>query len=63
MTKKNVEGRHVCYDKQSDYLMMIIFVLGTMCIMRSMYVVIPPMQSDETSYQSSLDSPLTPPSL
>jgi hypothetical protein len=50
-------------ESQSDYLLMVIFVLGSICIMRTMYLIVPQTQSDETPYQSSLDSQLTPPSL
>ena len=40
-------------DPHSDYLIMAIFVLGTMCLMRWTYLEIPGSSDDTVSYQQT----------
>lgn len=48
-------GRH------SDFFMMIIFVLGTICFIGLLPFGVPESQADVFSYQHSPDDPWTPP--
>jgi hypothetical protein len=57
----DVEGRHVNTESQSDYLLMVIFVLGSICIMRSTYLIVPQTQDNEISIQHSPDDQWTSP--
>jgi hypothetical protein len=40
-------------ENHSDYLMMIIFVLGSMCLMRWMYLGTPEPPGEMTPYQQT----------
>jgi hypothetical protein len=47
-------------DSQSDFLFLIVFVLGTMCIMRSLHLAVPQACFYEF-YENAFDNDLPPP--
>jgi hypothetical protein len=50
-------GRAVNYESDSDYLILTIYLLFSMCCMRLLYLETPEPQHDKTAYVQTSDDP------